>query len=198
MIGVKWLKLYLWSAEVWQWPSCLPTANTELLEWCKLLRLNQQSGHMCWRSESIILQIYFYIFIEMSFCSSMYSRFQLNIDSVTPDCLYIACMCKQRDGGRIYTGAGLIFVFVKLPHVAIPWQWMWCCIPEHDFKRSGVCMRKGCPHTMTFLLVSSQNNNAEVFKKMLNQLLYKVVWRLNCWDWHPQNHSWRECVGVKL
>lgn len=79
---------------------------------------------MCWRSKSIILRIYFYLFIEKSFCRSMHSRFQLNVESETPDCLYTACVCEQRDGGGIYTGAGLIFVLVKLPHVAVSRQWM--------------------------------------------------------------------------
>lgn len=55
----------------------------------------------------------------------MHSRFQLNVESETPDCLYTACVCEQRDGGGIYTGAGLIFVLVKLPHVAVSRQWMW-------------------------------------------------------------------------
>lgn len=51
-----------------------------------------------------------------------------------------------------------------------------------------------CLYTMTFLPVSSQNNNAEVSKKMSGQFLCELVClRTSCWDWHPSG----ECGGVK-
>lgn len=50
----------------------------------------------------------------------MHCRFQLSVDSETPDFLYTASVCEQRDASGMYTGAGLILVFVKLPCVTVP------------------------------------------------------------------------------
>lgn len=84
-----------WGMAVTQLPSCCKcwaagaaeTTQAEPAVWSFVLEVKEHHP------------IDLFLFIEMSFCRSMHSRFHLNVDSEAPDCLYRACVCERRDGG---------------------------------------------------------------------------------------------------
>lgn len=120
-------------------PSCLPTAATELPE---QLGLHQQSGYVCWRSEQHP-QIHFYLCFQVSFWRSVYSRFQPK---------------EEQRGGAGYVQELAQSLLTFLTHQS--------CDSRCDVVFQGMIsgelqvVWEACPYTVTFLPISSQNNNA--------------------------------------